>query len=57
MKVFATAVALLCASPAFAGMVNSLVFFQVPTLDEFGLIGLVVAVGVAAGLVMRRKKR
>ncbi len=42
--------------PAFAG-VNSAIFFQVPTLDEFGLIGLVVAVGVAAGLVIRRKKK
>ena len=31
--------------------------FQVPTLDEFGLIGLVVAVGVAAGLVIRRRRK
>ena len=56
MKVFATAASLLVASPAIAG-VNSAIFFQVPTLDEFGLIGLVVAVGVAAGLVIRRRKK
>jgi hypothetical protein len=56
MKFFATAAAVLFSMPAFAG-VNSAIFFQVPTLDEFGLIGLVVAVGVAAGLVIRRKKK
>jgi hypothetical protein len=56
MKFFATAAAVLFSMPAFAGT-NSAVFFQVPTLDEFGLIGLVVAVGVAAGLVVRRKKK
>jgi hypothetical protein len=56
MKVFVAATAILCSLPAFAG-VNSAIFFQVPTLDEFGLIGLVVAVGVAAGLVIRRKKK
>jgi len=56
MKFFVAAAALLCSLPAFAG-VNSAIFFQVPTLDEFGLIGLVVAVGVAAGLVIRRKKK
>ena len=56
MKVFVAATAILSSLPAFAG-VNSAIFFQVPTLDEFGLIGLVVAVGVAAGLVIRRKKK
>ena len=56
MKIFVGAAALLCSLPAFAGT-NSAIFFQVPTLDEFGLIGLVVAVGVAAGLVIRRKKK
>jgi hypothetical protein len=56
MKFFVAAAALLCSLPVFAGT-NSAVFFQVPTLDEFGLIGLVVAVGVAAGLVIRRKKK
>ena len=53
---FLAAAALLFSMPAFAGT-NSAIFFQVPTLDEFGLIGLVVAVGVAAGLVIRRKKK
>jgi hypothetical protein len=56
MKVFATAAGLICSLPALAGT-NSAVFFQVPTLDEFGLIGLVAAVGVAAGLLIRRKKK
>ncbi len=56
MKVFATAAGLLCSLPAFAGT-NSAIFFTVPTLDEFGLIGLIVGVGVAAGLVIRRKKK
>jgi hypothetical protein len=56
MRFVATAAALLCASPAIAGL-NSAIFFQVPTLDEFGLIGLVVAVGIAAGLVIRRRKK
>lgn len=56
MKFFVAVAGLLCSLPVFAGT-NSAVFFQVPTLDEFGLIGLVVAVGVAAGLVIRRKKK
>jgi len=50
------AATLLFSLPALAGT-NSAIFFQVPTLDEIGLIGLVVAVGVAAGLVMRRRKK
>jgi hypothetical protein len=56
MRLFAGAVALLFTLPAFAGT-NSAIFFTVPTLDEFGLIGLIVGVGVAAGLVIRRKKK
>jgi hypothetical protein len=56
MKLIVAAASLLCSLPAFAGG-NSAVFFQVPTLDEVGLIGLVVAVGVAAGLLIRGKKR
>lgn len=56
MKVLVAVVALLCSLPVFAGT-NSAIFFQVPTLDEVGLIGLVVAVGVAAGLVIRRRKK
>ena len=56
MKFFVAAAALLCSLSTFAGT-NSAVFFQVPTLDEMGLIGLVVAVGVAAGLVIRRRKK
>jgi ABC-type amino acid transport system permease subunit len=56
MKLIVAAASLLCSLPVFAG-VNSAIFFQVPTLDEFGLIGLVVAVGVAAGLIIRRKKK
>jgi hypothetical protein len=56
MRLLVAAVALLNVLPAFAGT-NSAIFFQVPTLDEVGLIGLVVAVGVAAGLVIRRRKK
>ena len=56
MRKFIGAAALLFSMSAFAGT-NSAIFFQVPTLDEFGLIGLVVAVGVAAGLVIRRRKK
>ncbi|HEY2864125.1 MAG TPA: IPTL-CTERM sorting domain-containing protein [Casimicrobiaceae bacterium] len=55
MKVFAATAATLFALPAFAGT-NSAVFFQVPTLDEFGLVGLIAAMGIAAGLIVRRKK-
>ena len=56
MRSFVAVAALLSSLPAFAGT-NSAIFFQVPTLDEFGLIGLVVAVGLAAGLVIRRRKK
>jgi hypothetical protein len=56
MQVIVAAATLLFSLPALAGT-NSAIFFQVPTLDEIGLIGLVVAVGVAAGLVMRRRKK
>jgi hypothetical protein len=56
MKFPVAAATLLCSLPASAGT-NSAIFFQVPTLDEIGLIGLVVAVGVAAGLVIRRRKK
>jgi len=56
MKLFAGAVALLFSVPAFAGT-NGGIFFQVPTLDEFGLVGLIAAVGIAAGLVVRRRKK
>jgi hypothetical protein len=57
MKALVVAAAtLLLPMPALAGT-NSAIFFQVPTLDEIGLIGLIVAVGVAAGLVVRRRKK
>lgn len=56
MRLFAAAVALLATSPTFAGG-NGAIFFQVPTLDEFGLIGLIAVVGIAAGLVVRRRKK
>lgn len=56
MRIVAAVAALLVPLPALAGT-NSAIFFQVPTLDEFGLIGLVAAVGVAAGLILRRRKK
>lgn len=46
----------LIAFPAFSWAQSNAAFTQtqaVPTLDEWGLIGLVVAVGVIGGLVMR----
>lgn len=55
MRIFAGAVALLFTLPAFAGA--SLSTFMVPTLDELGLVGLIAFVGIAAGLVMRRRKK
>lgn len=50
-------VAAMAPSLVLAGPMNS-VFTQVqsvPTLDEFGLIGLIAGIGIVAGLVMRRR--
>lgn len=55
MRLFAGAVALLFTLPAFAGA--SVSTFMVPTLDEFGLIGLIAVLGIAAGVVVRRRKK
>jgi hypothetical protein len=56
MRSITSGFALLTASPAFAGGA-SLAVTQVPTLGEFGLVGLIAAVGIVAGLVVRRRKR
>lgn len=52
------AIALACIAPAlsWAGTANG-VFTQVqsvPTLDEWGLVGLIAVVGVVAGIAIRR---
>jgi hypothetical protein len=45
-------------SQALAGTTNSVRLIQpVPTLDEVGLVGLSVVVGIAAGIVARRRKK
>ena len=48
--------ALVCA-PAMAGMVNSLAFVSVPTLDDAGLFALIGLVGAVGGWLIRRKKK
>ena len=40
-----------------AGMVNSLAFVSVPTLDDLGLFALIGMVGVAGGWIARRKRK
>ena len=40
-----------------AGMVNSLAFVSVPTLDDLGLFALIGLVGVAGGWIARRKRK
>jgi hypothetical protein len=42
-------------SPAFAGAI--VVIPSIPTLDETGVIGLSLVIGIVAGLAARRRKR
>jgi len=42
---------------ASAGMVNSVAFVTVPTLDDVGLFVLIGLVGTVGGWLARRKKR
>jgi uncharacterized membrane protein len=44
---------------ALAGAMNSIGFIvpSIPTLDEVGLIGISVIVGIAAGIAARRRKK
>jgi LPXTG-motif cell wall-anchored protein len=44
-------------SGASAGMVNSLAFVAVPTLDDVGLFALIGLVGAAGGWFARRRKK
>jgi predicted lysophospholipase L1 biosynthesis ABC-type transport system permease subunit len=48
---------ILVSGPALAGMVNSLAFVSVPTLDDAGLFVLIGLVGAAGGWLVRRKKK
>jgi IPTL-CTERM motif len=43
------------ATGAFA-QANSILFTTIPTLDDLGLVVLVVMVGVVGGWIMRRRK-
>jgi LPXTG-motif cell wall-anchored protein len=43
--------------PAWAGMVNSVAFVSVPTLDDAGLFALIGLVGAVGGWLVRRKKK
>ena len=43
--------------PASAGMLNSLAFVSVPTLDDAALFALIGLVGAVGGWLVRRKKK
>lgn len=43
--------------PASAGMVNSVAFVSVPTLDDAGLFALIGLVGAVGGWLVRRRKK
>lgn len=58
-KLALTAVASFGSALASAGTANS-IFTQVqsiPTLDEWGLIGLIAGIGVVGGLAIRKRKK
>jgi hypothetical protein len=55
MKILVAASLALTTSLALAGEVSP-VAIQAPTLSEIGLIVLAVAVGIAGGIFVRRKK-
>ena len=58
-KIAFTAVVSFGSALASAGTANS-AFTQVqsvPTLDEWGLIGLIAAVGVVGGMAIRKRKK
>jgi len=47
------------ASEAIAGVTNAVALFpaSLPTLDEVGLVGLMVVVAIAGGIAARRRKK
>ncbi|MEO8975425.1 MAG: LPXTG cell wall anchor domain-containing protein [Casimicrobiaceae bacterium] len=47
----------LVSATASAGMVNSIAFVSVPTLDDLGLFALIGLVGLAGGWIARRKRK
>jgi hypothetical protein len=56
-----TAAALIALAPTMAWAISMNSAFSqiqsVPTMDEIGLIGLIVGVGVVAGVLIRRKDK
>ncbi len=56
MTRLAVAVLLAAASPIAAAL-NSVAFVEVPALDDVGLAGLMVLVGVAGGIATRIRRR
>ena len=54
---FAAASLALVATPAFAAVVNSLIFASVPALDDAGLIAVSVVVGIAGAIAARRRRK
>lgn len=56
-KIVLTAVASFGSALASAGGTVPVITQAVPTLDEWGLIGLMAAVGVVGGLAIRKRKK
>ncbi len=57
MTRLALAVLLAASSPFAAAAFNSVGFVEVPALDDVGLAGLMVLVGIAGGVATRIRRR
>jgi hypothetical protein len=56
-RICLTAVASFGSALASAGTITPVVTESVPTLDEWGLIGLMAAIGVVGGLAIRKRNK